>query len=178
MFSETYDNIKRTNSVPSGGWKGRRQPRQTEGYPKADHSTTRDTPTCKAGYHSTAKTPTLADRRPEAETLGGAPRQPATNPGRNIRWGGMTTTRRKQTDHGQQHPQPPTVGSVQQPHGGIHANNSKPSSKEDVYMKQANETNIKKAAQRMGNERIQRMGNVRTCFPKLFEESEVVSVCF
>ena len=177
MSSETNDDIKRTNSVPSGGWKGRRQPRQTEGYPKADHSTTRDTPMCKAGYHSTAKTPTFAGRRPEAETLGGAPRQPATNPGRNIHWGGMTTTRRKQTDHGQQHPQSPTVGSVQQPHGGIHANNnSKPSSKEDVYMKQANETNIKKATQRMGNERIQRMGNVRALHvfrrysksPKLF----------
>jgi hypothetical protein len=40
---------------PRGLEKGRRQPRQTEGYPKADHSTLRDTPTCKAGYHSTAK---------------------------------------------------------------------------------------------------------------------------
>ena len=88
MFSETNDDIKGTKSVPSGGWKGRRQPRQTKGNPKADHSTTRDTPTCKAGYHSTAKTLTLTGRRPEAETLGWAPRQPATNPGRNIRWGG------------------------------------------------------------------------------------------
>ena len=43
-------------------------------------------------------------------------------------------------------------------------------------MKQANETNIKKATQRMGNERIQRMGNVRALHvfrrysksPKLF----------